>query len=110
MKTIETLVDELKTTLQDMDVELPADSLLTLEIKSAIGAINRCRRFTPKDAILYDEYYEDKIVPLAVAGYLKTGAEGEVAHSENGVSRTYRSDGKYPNAMLKDIIPLAKFQ
>lgn len=110
MKTIETLTAELKSTLTDMDVYVPNDSLLTLEVKSAIGVINRCRRFTPKDEILYDEYYEDKIVPLAVAGFLKTGAEGEIMHTENGVSRSYTSDGKYPNAMLKDIAPLAKFQ
>ena len=110
MKTISELSDELKTQLQAMDVYIPNDSLLDLEIKSAIGAINRCRRFTPKDEILYDEYYEDKIIPLAIAGFLKSGAEGEVTHTENGVNRTYGVDGKYPKSMLQDIVPLAKFK
>lgn len=108
-EVIENLVDTFSEVLTDMGVEVPSDTILELEIKSAIGVINRCRRFTPTDDKLYDEYYADKIIPLAVAGYLKTGAEGENAHSENGINRIYGSDGKYPKDMLSDIIPLAKF-
>lgn len=110
MKTINELATEMAEILDDLDVYYPSTKVLELEIKSAIGVINRCRRFTPKDEILYDEYYEDKIVPLAIAGYEKTGAEGETAHSENGINRTYGSDGKYPKAMLLDIVPLVKFK
>ena len=41
-----------------------------------------------------------------IAAYLlnKRGAEGEVSHSENGVSRTYES-ADVPESMLKDVIP-----
>lgn len=41
-----------------------------------------------------------------IATYLlnKRGAEGEVSHSENGVSRTYES-ADVPESMLKDVIP-----
>jgi len=112
MKTISELSDELKELLiaYDIEEETLKTPILELEIKSAIGVINRCRRFTPTEEALYDEKYEDKIVPLAVTGYLKAGAEGETIHSENGISRQYGNGGKYPKEMLNDIIPLAKFQ
>ena len=40
-----------------------------------------------------------------IAAYLlnKRGAEGEIAHSENGVSRSYES-ADVPESMLKDVI------
>ena len=41
-----------------------------------------------------------------IAAYLlnKRGAEGEVSHSENGISRTYEN-ADVPESMLKDVIP-----
>ena len=110
MKTISELTLEMEDILKDLDIYYPSQRVLEYEIKSAIGVINRCRRFTPSGDKLYDEYYEDKIIPLAIAGYEKTGAEGEKAHDENGVKRTYGSDGKYPRALLMDIVPLAQFR
>lgn len=112
MKTIAELVEELKAILiaYDIEEETIKTPILEMEIKSAIGAINRCRRFTPTEEIPYDVKYVDKIIPLAVTGYLKAGAEGETIHSENGISRQYGNGGKYPKEMLNDIIPLAKFQ
>lgn len=42
-----------------------------------------------------------------IAVYLlnKRGAEGEVSHSENGISRTY-GDADVPDSMLSDVIPV----
>lgn len=47
-------------------------------------------------------------VQVEIAAYMlnKRGAEGEVTHSENGVSRTYE-DGDIPPTLLRRIIPLA---
>lgn len=110
MRKIDDFVDDMSEILKSYGVETKvADEVLEMEIKSAIGAINRCRRFTPHDDMLYDEKYEDKILPLAVTGYLKTGAEGEIMHTENGTTRQYSGGGKYPKDMLADIVPLAKF-
>ena len=109
-KTIQELVNETKDVLEFYGAEIPtSDTVIELEVKSAIGVINRCRRFTPTSEKLYDVTYEDKIVPLAVTGFLKAGAEGETSHTENGITRQYGGAGKYPKAMLSDIIPLAKF-
>lgn len=43
---------------------------------------------------------------VEIAAYLlnKRGAEGETAHSENGVTRYY-ADGDIPSALLRRIIP-----
>ena len=41
-----------------------------------------------------------------IAAYLlnKRGAEGEISHSENGVSRTYGS-ADVPESMLSEVVP-----
>lgn len=109
-KTIDELVDELKVLLDYYEVDYPKkdDTILEIEIKSAIGVINRCRRFDPTADALYDIKYEDKILPLTIAAFMKNGAEGEVSHTENGIMRQYGDSGKYPKNMLTDIIPLVK--
>lgn len=109
MKSISQLKTEFSTMLTGYGADVPNQTILEIEIKSAIGAINRCRRFTPIGDTLYDEAYEDKILPLALTGYLKSGAEGETEHSENGIVRKYGNANKYPKEMLDDIVPLAKF-
>lgn len=111
-KTIDDLVDELKALLDYYEVDYPKKdtTILEIELKSAIGVINRCRRFTPTDDMLYDIKYEDKILPLAIASFMKNGAEGEVSHTENGIMRQYGNSGKYPKEMLEDIIPLTKWR
>ena len=112
MRTIDDLASDLEDILKSYGVEkeLISEASLKLEIQSAIGVINRCRRFTPTNEKLYDEKYEDKILPLAITGYMKNGAEGEYMHKENGITRQYGNGGKYPKEMLIDIVPLAKFQ
>lgn len=109
-KSIDDLIEDLKVLLDYYEVDYPKsdDTILEIELKSAIGIINRCRRFEPTDDVLYDVKYEDKILPLTIAGFMKNGAEGEVSHTENGVMRQYGDSGKYPKHMLTDIVPLAK--
>lgn len=110
-KSIADLVEMLKPLLDYYEVPYPNDddTLLELEVKSAINTINNCRRFTPTENVLYDIKYEDKILPLTIAGFMKNGAEGEVSHTENGIMRQYSDGGKYPKSMLIDIVPLTKW-
>ena len=110
-KTLDDLVDDLKVLLDYYEVPYPKnnDLILELELKSAISTINNCRRFTPTDDVLYDIKYEDKILPLAITGFMKNGAEGEVSHTENGIMRQYGDGNKYPEEMLADIVPLTKW-
>lgn len=48
------------------------------------------------------------VTQVRIAAYLwsKRGAEGQSAHSENGVSRTYE-DTDIPASLLRDIVPYA---
>ena len=84
------------------------DTVYEEEVKGAIAEINRCRRFNPSETVLYDIKYEDMIIPLCEASLAKIGAEGQTNHTENGISRGYGNDGRYPTSMLKSIKPLIK--
>lgn len=92
----------------DNDITTNDDTVYEEEVKQAIAVINRCRRFNPSDEVLYDEKYEDLIIPLGESSLAKVGAEGQTSHSENGIVRGYGNDGKYPSSILRTIRPLIK--
>ena len=48
--------------------------------------------------------YKDLQIRIAVEMFSKRGAEGEVAHSENGISRTYAS-ANVSEELLREITP-----
>ena len=48
--------------------------------------------------------YKDLQIRIAVELFSKRGAEGELSHSENGVSRTYASAGVSED-LLREITP-----
>lgn len=102
------ILQQLKSAIKGRDLGTFSDDFLMLEINLAIGEINRCRRFTPTSAKAYDAKYEYLIVPMCIASLAKIGAEGQNAHTENGIQRTYGSSGNYPNELTRQIIPLIK--
>ena len=48
--------------------------------------------------------YKDLQIRIAVEMFSKRGAEGEVSHSENGISRTYAS-ASVSEELLREITP-----
>ena len=48
--------------------------------------------------------YEDLQIRIALTMFNKMGGEGEAAHSENGISRTYES-GWIPESLLSEVVP-----
>ena len=48
--------------------------------------------------------YESRQIEIAAHLYNKRGAEGEISHTENGITRIYEA-GWIPSSMLSDIIP-----
>lgn len=98
----------LKAVLKDKHFQIPSDLTLQQEIENAIGVINRCRRFTPTEDKPYDLKYKNLIIPMCVYAISKYGAEGELSHSENGISRMYSSSADYPKELLSQITPLIK--
>ena len=51
-----------------------------------------------------EDRYKDLQIRIAVEMFNKRGAEGETAHSENGVSRSYAS-ANVSEDLLKEITP-----
>jgi hypothetical protein len=104
------LVSKLQVVLnaKDFNVTESDRPLLEYEVERAIAEINKCRRFTPTDDVLYDKKYESLIIPLCVSAFAKAGAEGQTSHTENGIVRNYTSGGDYPKDILNSIIPLIK--
>lgn len=99
------MIDRLRERLTDNGV-VPSDAILTDCIESAKHAI-LSRRFPygeyPDEV---EERYKDLQYRLAIAAYNKEGAEFETSHSENGVSRTWGSEG-FPKELLDEIVPFA---
>lgn len=79
------------------------------EIDNAFEAINSRRHFNPTPSILIEDKYKNLAYELCIASIVKEGAEGEMSHSENGISRAYDSSS-YPESMLKRIVPLARLR
>ena len=80
------------------------DDLLLMYLTDAERAIiNRLYPMDDTDCTLPDKY-ESRLVEIATYLYNKRGAEGEISHNENGISRTYES-ASIPESMLSDIIP-----
>jgi len=51
--------------------------------------------------------YADIELDIAVYLYNRRGSEGQTAHSENGVNRSYEKAG-IPDSYVQDIIPMCK--
>lgn len=83
------------------------DEELLEELLTSAGAAILSRRYPfgyPSGQEIPTQY-EDLQVRIAVVLFNKIGAEGETAHSENGISRTYES-GDIPDSLLAEVIPM----
>lgn len=84
-----------------------ADDSVLSELLEQAGAIvlNRRYPFGYPEGRTVPPQYERIQVAIALELYSKQGAEGQTAHSENGISRTYESADVSPS-LLKQIIPM----
>jgi len=66
-----------------------------------------CRKAFPLAPAVTEVPEQYSLLQVEIAVYLlnKRGAEGESAHSENGISRTYEN-GDVPPSMLRQIVPM----
>lgn len=79
-----------------------------LSVYLSIAANKVCRRAYPFDDTVTAVPHRYDFNQVGIAAYLvnKRGAEGETAHSENGISRSYE-DGDVPPTLLREIVPFA---
>ena len=99
--------DEKITSLAELISPDTADEkLLSRYILLSEGIVlNRRYPFGVPDGATVPTQYEHTQLQIAVELFSKMGAEGQTAHSENGISRTYESAG-VSASLLKRIIPI----
>ena len=98
-----TQLEHLKSRITEKDV---SDTELEDILESAKAVIlSRRFPFGEYPAEIEDRY-KDLQIRIAVEMFNKQGADGEIAHSENGVSRTY-SSASVSEELLREITPKA---
>ena len=96
-------LNQLKTLLGKQGDNSEDDLLLMLLTLSAQKILDRVY---PYDDSIKEvpSRYATKQVEIAVYLYNKRGAEGQISHSENTISRTYES-ADVPESLMKGITP-----
>lgn len=99
------MTDEEKLTMLKSMTEETDDDVLSTYLTLAKGVVlSRAYPYTEEDTV--PSKYDTVHVEIAAYMLNKRGAEGETAHSENGVSRSYE-DGDIPPTLLRRILPMA---
>lgn len=78
----------------------------TLMVYLSLAGQKIINRAYPYDDTVTEVPRRYGVLQCEIATYLlnKRGAEGEVSHSENGISRTYEN-ADVPDSMLSEVIP-----
>lgn len=92
-----TVLERLKAQIGDDSV---TDELLLTYLEDAKGIIlNKRYPFGYPEGTEVEPKYETVQVKMALELFSKRGAEGEVSHSENGISRGYESASVSPSLL-----------
>ena len=100
----------MKKFITSVDISNVSEDDFYDEIENAIEAVNDRRHFISNDQKLFEDKYKGIVVRLAICSFAKMGAEGQLAHSENKVSRTYAGASEFPSDILKEIVPLGRMK
>ena len=100
-----TQVEKLTLLVNDGSGVTPNPDLLELYLEQAKDIIQTYRYPGGDWPDELETRYEGLQVRIAEALYDKRGNEGQTAGSENGISRTYGTDG-VPVSLLREITPL----
>jgi hypothetical protein len=83
-----------------------SDELLETLIEVAEGyVLNRRYPFGAPEGATVDIKYEYVQLKIAIELYSKMGAEGQTAHNENGINRTFEN-ADVSKSLLRQIIPI----
>ena len=101
--TNEQKIEKLKVLISP---DTATDDLLLYLLEQAEGIIlNRRHPFGAPEGATLSPFHEQIQLRVVVELFGKMGAEGQTAHSENGVSRTWEAADVSPS-LLRQIIPL----
>lgn len=83
-----------------------SDELILYLLKQAEGIIlNRRYPFGAPEGASLSPLHEQIQIRIALELFAKMGAEGQIAHNENGVYRTYEAADVSPS-LLRHIVPV----
>nr|DAV75052.1 MAG TPA: tail connector protein [Caudoviricetes sp.] len=109
MMTEETLKAMIKTNIESSSDMTISDDVVNTFFQLSKNAI-LLKRFPYLQDISDKELpsiYDSLCVRLAVYMYNKQGAEGEISHTENGVSIKWEN-GDLPESMMSEVIPMSE--
>lgn len=96
----------LTTALVDNDIEATPEIVAVYLSVAKDAILKRRYPFGGCECCFVPAEYEVLQCQLAARYFLRRGGEGEVAHSENGINRTYGSVND--SDLLQEIVPFAK--
>ncbi len=105
-KVIE-LANKLISKAARRDITIDIDTAVD-EVIDAIEEYINDRHYEATEENPFEDNYSRLILELAISSITKYGAEGEVAHSEGGINRSYDNASSYPLSLTKKIVPLVK--
>lgn len=86
--------------------DIASPELLTILVEQAEGIVlNKRYPFGIPEGATVPSHYEHIQMQIAVELFSKMGAEGQTAHNENGINRTYEAADVSPS-LLRRIVPL----
>lgn len=96
--------EEKLITLKVLVGDSDSDEVLSTYLKIAARKI--LAKAFPYDTTVAEVPAEHSLLQCEIAAYLlnKRGAEGQISHNENGISRAYES-ADVPNSMLRAVVP-----
>lgn len=96
----------LTTALVDNDIEATPEIVAVYLSVAKDAILKRRYPFGYECDCFFPSEYDTLQCQLAARYFLRRGGEGEVAHSENGITRTYGSVND--SDLLQEIVPFAK--
>jgi hypothetical protein len=101
--TNEQKIEKLKVLISP---DTATDQLLLYLLEQAEGIIlNRRYPFGAPEGAKLSAYHEQIQIQMAIELFNKMGAEGQTAHDENGIKRTWEAGDVSPS-LLKVIVPV----
>lgn len=89
-----------------IEPDTASDELMVYLLEQAEGIVlNRRYPFGAPEGATVPAAYEHIQIQIAVELYSKMGAEGQTAHKENGVDRTWEAGDVSPS-LLRRIVPM----
>ena len=83
-----------------------SNNLLLFLLEQAEGIVlNKRYPFGPPEGATLSAFHQQIQLRIAVELFNKMGAEGQIAHDENGIKRTWEAGDVSPS-LLKAIIPV----